>query len=223
MVAITVGKMDSTTLKEAHRLVRDAQPDSTRVRLHRAISWLNRAEQEDQDTDARFLFLWIALNAAYAQEFGFENAEREQLRRFFEALLAHDRQGSLQDILFKQFPGPIRTLVGNRFVYARFWKALREHDSSNRWAERFATDQRLALQAVVERRTEVVLSIVLDRLYVLRNQLVHGGATWDSQANRAQLRDGAAILGQLVPAILQLMLQDGAPELGEVAYPMLPG
>lgn len=215
--------MDSTALKEAHRLVRDAQPDSTRVRLHRAISWVNRAEQEDQDTDARFLFLWIALNAAYAQEFGSENAEREQLRRFFEALLAHDRQGSLQDILFKQFPGPIRTLVGNRFVYARFWKALREHDSSNRWAERFATDQRCALQAVVERRTEVVLSIVLDRLYVRRNQLVHGGATWDSQANRAQLRDGAAILGQLVPTILQLMLQDVAPELGEVAYPMLPG
>ncbi len=213
--------MDSTTLKEAHRQVRDAQPDSTRVRLHRAISWLVRAEQETEDTDARFLFLWISLNAAYAQEFGFEDAEREQLRRFFEALLAHDKAGSLQDILFQQFPGPIRTLIGNRFVYARFWKALREHDSSTRWSDRFAADQRSALQAVVERRTEVVLSIVLDRLYVLRNQLVHGGATWDSHANRAQLRDGAAILGQLVPAILQLMLQDGAPELGEVAYPMI--
>ncbi|MNI34385.1 hypothetical protein D3C73_883750 [compost metagenome] len=107
-------------------------------------------------------------------------------------------------------------------MYARFWQALREHDSSNRWAERFAADQRLALQAVVERRTEVVLSIVLDRLYVLRNQLVHGGATWDSQANRAQLRDGVAILGQLVPAILQLMLKEDAPDLGEVAYPMIP-
>lgn len=104
--------MDSTALKEVHRQIRDAQPDSTRVRLHRAISWLNRAEQEDEDTDARFLFLWIALNAAYAQEFGFENAEREQLRRFFDALLRHDKQGSLQDILFKQFPGPIRTLIG---------------------------------------------------------------------------------------------------------------
>jgi len=214
--------MDSTTLKEAHRQVRDAQPDSTRVRLHRAISWLARAEQETEDTDARFLFLWISLNAAYAQEFGFEDAEREQLRRFFDALLAHDKAGNLQDILFQQFPGPIRTLIGNRFVYAPFWKALREHDSSTRWSDRFAADQRSALQAVVERRTEVVLSIVLDRLYVLRNQLVHGGATWDSHANRAQLRDGAAILGQLVPAILQLMLQDGAPELGEVAYPMIP-
>ena len=52
--------MDSTALKEVHRQIRDAQPDSTRVRLHRAISWLNRAEQEDEDTDARFLFLWIA-------------------------------------------------------------------------------------------------------------------------------------------------------------------
>jgi hypothetical protein len=213
--------MDSTTLKEAHRHIHDAQPGSARVRLHRAISWLDRAEQEDQDTDARTLFLWIALNAAYAQEFGFENAECEQLRRFFDALLAHDTEGSLQDILFKQFAGPIRTLVANRFVYARFWQALREHDSSNRWADRFATDQRLALQAVVERRTDVILSIVLDRLYVLRNQLVHGGATWDSQANRAQLRDGAAILGQLVPAILQLMLRDDAPELGDVAYPMV--
>lgn len=69
---------------------------------------------------------------------------------------------------------------------------------------------------------KVVLSIVLDRLYVLRNQLVHGGATWDSHANREQLRDGAAILGQLVPAILHLMMRDDAPDLGEVAYPMIP-
>ncbi|HDS1653554.1 TPA: hypothetical protein QEL76_001471 [Stenotrophomonas maltophilia] len=214
--------MDSTSLKEAHRHIRDAQPGSTRAHVHRAISWLSRAEQEDQDTDVRFLFLWIALNAGYAQDFGFGNSEREQLRRVFDALLAHDTEVSLQDILFRQFAGPIRTLVASRFVYARFWQALREHDSSNRWAERFATDQRLALQAVVERRNEVVLSIVLDRLYVLRNQLVHGSATWDSQANRAQLRDGAVILGQLVPSILQLMLRDDAPELGDMAYPMIP-
>lgn len=46
--------------------------------------------------------------------------------------------------------------------------------------------------------------------------------TWDSQANRAQLRDGAVILGQLVPSILQLMLRDDAPELGDMAYPMIP-
>ena len=37
-----------------------------------------------------------------------------------------------------------------------------------------------------------VLSIVLSRIYTLRNQLVHGGATWDSSVNREQLRDCVA-------------------------------
>jgi len=213
--------MDSLTLKEAYRAVRDGQPDSSRVRLHRIISWLARAEAEAQDMDARFLFLWIALNAAYAREFGFEYTERDQLRSFIATLLAHDRNHQLQDILFQQFPGPVRTLIGNRFVYAPFWRALREHDGSGRREQRFQADQVEVLKAVVERRTDVVLSIVLDRLYVLRNQLVHGGATWSSQANRAQLRDGAAILGMVVPAILELLLQGDAPDLADVAYPMV--
>lgn len=33
---------------------------------------------------------------------------------------------------------------------------------------------------------------LLRRLYVLRNQLVHGSATWNSSANRAKVRDGTA-------------------------------
>lgn len=213
--------MDSTTLKDAHRLIRDRQPDSTRVRLHRAISWLARAEAETQDADARFLFLWISLNAAYAREFGFERAEREQLREFVRMLLVHDISGSLQDILLKQFAGPIRMLIDNRFVYAPFWQALRNHDRSGTWEARFSLDQRRALEAMVHRRTDVVLRIVLDRLYVLRNQIVHGGATWDSQANREQLRDAGAILGQLVPAVISLMMRDDAPDLGDVAYPVV--
>ena len=55
--------------------------------------------------------------------------------------------------------------------------------------------------------TATVLGIVFDRLYVLRNQLVHGGATWNSQINRAQIEDGVAILGTLVPLILAVMME----------------
>ena len=36
------------------------------MRTHRALSWLNRAEQESEDLDARFIFLWIAFNSAYS-------------------------------------------------------------------------------------------------------------------------------------------------------------
>ncbi len=121
----------AAALKTRHRAIRDAQPEDLRVRIHRAISWLNRAEQEADDPDARFLFLWIAFNAAYAKEFGFEHSERDQTRFFFTQLLAIDPQRRLHDALYRQFTGPIRTLVENRFVFEPFWKALREHTAAN--------------------------------------------------------------------------------------------
>lgn len=217
----TGGNMDSKALKEAHRAVRDGQPQSSSIRVHRAISWLARAEAETDDYDARFIFLWIALNAAYAREFGFEQAERDQLREFIRELLARDEHNRLHSILFGQFTGPIRTLIDNKFVFEPFWRALREHDSSGRWEEQFKASQRLALRALMERQTDVLLSIVLDRLYVLRNQLVHGGATWSSSANRAQVRDGAAILSTLVPVVIQLIVCADGLDLGEIAFPVI--
>lgn len=192
------------------------------MRIHRAISWLARAELEAEDHDARFIFLWISLNAAYASEFGHEQSERDQTRAFIQKVLAIDAGQRLQSVVFQQFSGPIRTLVENKFVFEPFWRARREHDGSGRWETSFTTSKRLALQALMGRQTDVVLSIVLDRLYVLRNQLVHGGATWNSAANRQQVRDGAAILAAVVPVIVELMMESGDAGFGDIAYPHIP-
>ena len=215
--------MDAAALKDRHRAVRDGQPEATAVRIHRAISWLARAERETDDADARFIFLWIALNAAYASEFGFERTERDQTRTFLAQVLAGDTQRQLHAVVFRQFSGPIRTLVENRFVFEPFWRAMREHDGSGRWEASFAASRKLALQALMEQKTDVVLSIVLDRLYVLRNQLVHGGATWNSAANRQQVRDGASILMAVVPVVVDILIDAGDGDFGAVAYPFLPG
>lgn len=207
------------TLKERHRLVRDAQREDLRVRIHRAISWLARAEQEADDHDARFVFLWIALNAAYAKEFGFETSEREQVRAFIDKVVSYDQAGRLQDAVFRQFTGPIRALVENKFVFEPFWRALREHDSSGSWEQQFALGKRVAMKALLERQTGLVLSVVLDRLYVLRNQIVHGGATWNGAANRAQVKDAAAILSTIMPVILDVMISSDSEDFGSIAYP----
>ena len=211
----------SDTLKARHRLVRDDQPEGLRVRIHRAISWLARAEQEVDDPDAAFIFLWIALNAAYAHEFGFEERELVQIRRFIAVLVEHDREQRLHAVLFRQFSGPIRTLIDNRFVYEPFWRALREHDGSGRWEQQFSDSREIAMRAVLDKRVDVLLQVILDRLYMLRNQLVHGGTTWDSSVNRAQLRDGVAILGTLVPVILALMVEMKDVDLGQEIFPAL--
>lgn len=210
--------MPAADLKTALK-ANTAHSEPSAIRLHRAISWLARAEQEAEDPDARFIFLWIALNAAYAKQFGFERVERGNLQNFIDTLLQVDQGGSLKQAVFSQFSGPIRVLINNKYIFEGFWKALRDHDASDRWSTDFSSANTRAMQAVMANQTGVVLSIVFDRLYVLRNQLVHGGATWNSQVNRAQISDGANILGRLVPLIIELMIEHPELDFGEILYP----
>lgn len=213
--------MNSIELKTQLKATQDIHEEPSRVRLHRAISWLTRAAQENDDPDARFIFLWIAFNAAYAKQFGFEETERDQLQNFINTLVQADSADKLRQAVFQQFSGPIRVLIENKFVFEPFWRALREHDSSETWKKTFANKNDIAFKALMGNQTQVVLSIVFDRLYVLRNQLVHGGATWSSQVNRAQVSDGARILGTLVPLIIGLMIEHPELDFGEILYPVV--
>ena len=216
------------SVKNSTRLTRlfkerfESFPESTRIRIHRAISWLARAEAEADDHDARFIFLWIAFNAVYARGFGIEGNARDQLKAFFDHLLALDTERRLAALLLEQFSGPIRTMIGNKYVFEPFWRALREHDASERWKSQFDAASKLALRAVLDGRADLVLSVVFDRLYVLRNQLVHGGATWNSRVNRAQVADGASLLMATVPLMVEIMLEHPESEFGEILYPVLP-
>jgi hypothetical protein len=74
--------MDYAQLKVRHRAERDAWHPNLSLRVHRALSWLDRAEQLEEDPDGRFLFLWIAFNAAYATEIDerFRLSEQETFR-----------------------------------------------------------------------------------------------------------------------------------------------
>jgi len=210
-----------TKLKSKLKQDSERFSEPQRVRLHRAISWLGRAEEEGSDDDARFIFLWISFNAAYAKEFGLDESERDRLAQFIQILLSADADKQLHQLLFQQFSGPIRTLLDNQFVFEPFWRALREHDANSRWEEKFAGSKKAALGSIMEGDTAKVLSIVFDRLYVLRNQLVHGGATWNSTVNRAQLKDGTAIMMAITPIIIDLMLDHPERDFGEIMYPVV--
>ena len=81
-------------LKSKQRAIRDGFEQDMGLRVHRAISWIGRAERESEDADARFIFLWIAFNSAYADEsdasgrsFG---TAREDFESFFARLVRLD-------------------------------------------------------------------------------------------------------------------------------------
>jgi len=66
-----------------------------------------------------------------------------------------------------------------------------------------------------------LLRIVFDRLYVLRNQLVHVGATWKSGVNHTQVRDRAAVLGWMLPVFIDIMMDHPDRDRGRPCYPVV--
>ena len=66
---------------------------------------------------------------------------------------------------------------------------------SARWQLAFQNSKSAALRALGSMDTQKVMGIMFDRLYTLRNQLLHGGATWNGNINRSQISQGAEIKG----------------------------
>lgn len=212
-------------LKDHHRAIREGLPKGLNLRVHRALSWLNRAEQCSDDYDAQFIFLWIAFNAAYASEFSQTERLDEQstFQGFLKKLVALDSAGQLERLIWDEFSGSIRLLLDNRYVTPEFWAYQRGEISQEQWQERFARSKAAATRAMGQRNTVSVLSVVLGRAYVLRNQLLHGGATWNSAVNREQVRDCATLMNTLLPLVIELMMNSGDTLWGDACYPVVEG
>lgn len=210
------------TLKSRHRTLRDAEHVNLRLRIHRSLSWLKRAEQAD-DQDGRFIFLWIAFNAAYAQEIGddYHLSEQAAFKGFLEKLCGLDQEKKIDALVWKEFPGPVRALLDNPYVFEVFWQYQRGKITEAQWKERFAAGKKAAQLALASGNTPVLLGVIFNRIYTLRNQLIHGGATWDGAVNREQVRDCAKLLGRLVPVIIELMMDNPGALWGDAVYPVV--
>jgi len=215
--------MDYQSLKTRQRAERDTHHPNLALRVHRALSWLNRAEQLSDDQDARFIFLWIAFNAAYATEIDekYRLSEQATFRDFLQKLTELDVAGHIADLVWTEFPGSIRLLLDNQYVFQDFWNFHNGTLPEEEWMRRFASAKKAALHALTRRDTATVLSVVLSRIYTLRNQLMHGGATWNSAVNRDQVRDCTNLLAKLVPLVIEIMLDNTDTLWGDACYPVV--
>lgn len=209
-------------LKQRQRAERDGYHENLGLRVHRALSWLQRAELAD-DLDGQFIFLWIAFNAAYANEIDGEKSrtQQEAFVQFLRKLQELDNDGVLDHLVWQEFPKSIRLLLDNRYVFASFWEWQKGNLDEATWEKRFSKGKADANRALARQDTANVLAIVLRRTYVLRNQIVHGGATWNSGVNRDQVRDCVQLLGQLVPAVVEIMMNNPQTLWGDASYPVV--
>ena len=188
------------------------------LRLRRATSWLGRAEDEinkaEADADAGFLFCWIAFNSVYAehQPETYDFRERDGLRKYFAKIVRLDQDNVIYDAIWTRFSGPVRVFLDNRYVFRAFW-------TSDDWESQLQSRSFAVRNALATRNTAVILNELFERLYVLRNQIVHGGATWRGQTNRDQVRDGQQIMAFTVPRFINIMIDNPDEDWGLPHYP----
>ena len=215
--------MNYQTLKTRQRAERESHSENLGLRVHRALSWLDRAEQAEGDQDAQFIFLWIAFNAAYANEIDDHHrfTEQETFRNFIDRLCDLDSNNNLSNLVWTEFTSSIRVLLANKFVFQPFWDFHNKKKSEQEWQDDFKTANAFANKALGHKNTSAVLSVIFSRLYTLRNQTLHGGSTWNSAVNRDQLRDAVAFLGKFVPYIIEIMMSNANQVWGEPCYPVI--
>jgi hypothetical protein len=196
---------------------RESHPTS--IRFHRACSWLEAAEQLDPDrqVDQLLLHLWIAFNALYGQwddNLHEPVSDRTCWQVFLDRMLGLDASGNLVTVL-QENKRLVLAILENAYLSKYFWETPGANSTGR---SKHARHQGEAFY--VEKRWLTILEQVIERVYLLRCQLVHGAATFGSRLNRIALRQCTNIMRLLLTAMLLVWVDHGADEdWGLLCYP----
>ena len=146
------------------------------IRIVRIISWGKAAENTKVD-DEKFIFYWIALNAAYNDELIATANERSKRKIFFEKISELDKENTIKNALV-DIQNQLRVFVDNKYLYDEFWKA-QKGDSTEEDFEAYKKKVMQKIYSGLMAREDAidVLDYLFTLMAVLRNQIFHGLAT----------------------------------------------
>ena len=164
----------------------------------RAVGWpASRQMPEGQDHDLGLVSLWIAFNSLYGQ-WDCQKREPKPDRESWRGVHRPDSQARLRWLCRRcptraQAAGhlPAGRRVPEQLLLAG---AIRFRAKQSRKAAYNAQTW------YIEKRWTMVLDEILNRVYVMRCQLVHGAATYGGKLNRASLKRCVMMMQRLLPA-----------------------
>jgi hypothetical protein len=182
---------------------------------------MERASEQD-DYDTRFIYAWIAFNALYGQareglptarsqrEYG--GGDRDEYVNFLHKVTRLDAEPMWSVVT--QLRKFLEQLVACKYLYFCYWRNMTD------WPTDLERDIDGFGRAMEARDVARAMGLVFDRLYTLRLQLFHGGATFNSTVNRDTVKLSEMALCRFMRAILEVMINHGLGEdWGEFAYP----
>ena len=207
------------------RTTDDRRYEDNERRVERMNTWIELAEAALYE-HVRFVFYWIAYEAAYQNEnSGLPDGEERQ--EFHDRLVRHDR-GKLQGVLHVQRSNVAR-IIELRQVHPSFWRKWREDEdvrSAEEWENSFKRrvgsdidGLNRAVRGGVKREISNALNNLFRNLSIVRHQIVHGGSAGPRSRGRTQVVLGAGLLKVLVPCFRDSIQSNSDEDWGKPPYP----
>ena len=211
-------------------------------RLQRASSWLAKAKRTSIDSEGRFIFLWIALNALYGVREDVRDSPwwkgEEKSRPILNKRDSGDKnpgelewflwrvcgldlgQGILKRVI-EAHQDDIKILLQTEYLMPSYWSwKWRTKEDIDGWKKSSSVAVKRVISSSGNREAtyRALVEILAWRLRTLRNQLFHGSATDVRSKRRAagesELEAGSRLLEELNWAFLRLV----ASESGRARY-----
>ena len=187
-----VDKPEIKTADALHKTLRERRDSGIGkhddIRLHRAISWITAAERYKGDTDVAFMCLWNCYEATYQ----IEDPQRKHIANYsilekkrLGKTVKLDKSNELLIIMLQGYREYLYEILANKYLFKRYyeWKMGDVQD----WEKQFTDQLKEAKAAITKKDTVALLDYSLFRLGTLRNQMLHGAATYQGSINRDAL------------------------------------
>jgi len=220
MSTYTVRDLRRLWKPQKERLLAQNAEHPTHIRFHRACSWIARVEQIEAggDDELALILRWIAFNALYGK---WDEQEREPFRdsvcwrEFVTRLLQLDLKTGYIAMVLRENKPLVMSIFEDQYLSRFFWEEPGEVRA--RKSKRIKFD---AQTWYLEGRWTVIVDRLLERIYLLRSQLVHGAATYNGALNRTAVRRCQLMLGHLLTTFMLVWIDHGAEEdWGLMCYP----
>ena len=218
--------LPAVNVKRAWKNLAEQHPDelsyetgvkkAAKLRVHRSLSWIMRAEAftESDDADCKFILSWIALNALYARWQSDPTSRRHEYEvrnEFITHFVKLDEVGRIQAWV-KKNRSKCDAILSEEHLQSFYWKepsrenALRARGSSRKVGKSYHSPETI----------HEVLDPLLERISLLRSQLVHGQSTFGSRVNRGIVELCAGVVHEFVLQLLCCVVEDNLWRVDEL-------
>ena len=193
---------------------RETQNTNKKERVSRALSWYRRSEDSDID-DEKLIYSFIAFNALYSQNNIEDKAARQE---FWKKLQNSEKKYYLVELASKN-EEVIENILSFWYLSSSYWNDTGGYAEKSDNLQKEADNAKNKTRGQISKQDVTPLRLSVDRIHLLRNQVLHGMAAYKDSYNRTQVKTCAGFLHSLAGGIIRIVIEDDKQFWGKVSYP----